>query len=638
MALCLCIASQLSAQTVSVEGGTIGATSFNAGAGVTPALEVSGNDANATNGYGFFVAGNATPSLNNQSPHTQISTGNADSRLTLKCGDPTDFAPRLQMLSGNDQGGTNNGAATFDYGSRNFNTTGTAFFSMRFMPTAGAPVEMFRASADASVAIGHQGGNVGIGTSSPAAKFHVMGDIRFEFGSPADGDVLSYDATSGNLEWSAMSGGGGGASALNDLSDVNASPAMGDVLSWDGSMWVASTLSGGGGSDTDWVQGSGTLTSEAGAYVGIGDENVGLGSLEIDGGASSDVPALTALYTLNDEGFSMIGEMFADSTAMDSSARVGVYGTTTVVPAGSAIIGSGVEGDAQGGQQALGVFGYAAFGDSLNAGVFGVGDSIGGPSAGVYGRCLDVVLDWGGFFAGDIGTTGSLFELSDARLKTNVEEVKNGLALVKELRPVTYNYQSNPHIDMNENRMQYGFIAQEVEDIMPGSTKAFQTPSTEFTRDEEGHLRPVARESAEYKALNYTQLIPVLTQAIQEQQEIIDAQAQELSEIKQLLVDAGLVEKNTADNVSVEGTMLYQNRPNPFNNTTEIPYFLKENTSAQIVVFEMATGAAVKTFEVSGQGHGKVTMEAGTLPSGSYTYSLMIDGKSVSSKIMLITK
>ena len=62
--------------------------------------------------------------------------------------------------------------------------------------------------------------------------------------------VLKTDG-SGNLSWTDMSSGGGGASALNDLSDVSISSlSSGQVLKYNGSNWVNdtdNTGSGGGG-------------------------------------------------------------------------------------------------------------------------------------------------------------------------------------------------------------------------------------------------------------------------------------------------------------------------------------------------------------------------------------------------------
>lgn len=64
--------------------------------------------------------------------------------------------------------------------------------------------------------------------------------------SPTDGQVLKYDnATS---KWVNGTGGGGGASSLNDLSDVTiTSPTAGQVLYFDGSKWINHEGGGSGG-------------------------------------------------------------------------------------------------------------------------------------------------------------------------------------------------------------------------------------------------------------------------------------------------------------------------------------------------------------------------------------------------------
>ncbi len=77
-------------------------------------------------------------------------------------------------------------------------------------------------------------------------------------------------------------------------------------------------------------------------------------------------------------------------------------------------------------------------------------------------------------------TTSTLFEfrqngawvnyttVSDARLKTNVQPVTQGLELVNQLNPVFYDWdRSNPKATSFEDKHQVGFIAQEVEKVLP---------------------------------------------------------------------------------------------------------------------------------------------------------------------------
>ena len=77
-------------------------------------------------------------------------------------------------------------------------------------------------------------------------------------------------------------------------------------------------------------------------------------------------------------------------------------------------------------------------------------------------------------------TSSSLFEfyengawvnyttVSDGRLKSNVEPVTNGLSLVQQLRPVFYDWnQNHPKSAAFKQKHQVGFIAQEVEQVLP---------------------------------------------------------------------------------------------------------------------------------------------------------------------------
>lgn len=81
------------------------------------------------------------------------------------------------------------------------------------------------------------------------------------FPGASSGDVLTYDGS----QWSsAPAGGGGGAEALNDLTDVTlTSPTNGQVLKYDGSNWINDAEGGGGATyaidestrtaDGDWL-------------------------------------------------------------------------------------------------------------------------------------------------------------------------------------------------------------------------------------------------------------------------------------------------------------------------------------------------------------------------------------------------
>ncbi|SIN72923.1 hypothetical protein [Agromyces cerinus] len=94
----------------------------------------------------------------------------------------------------------------------------------------------------------------GLKTVSDAFDALEAGDTTIGAATPADGDVLTYDTVTG---WgsAAPTGGGGGTSDLDDLTDVDVStvpPTDGQSLVFDtaDNLWKPATVSGGGGGAT----------------------------------------------------------------------------------------------------------------------------------------------------------------------------------------------------------------------------------------------------------------------------------------------------------------------------------------------------------------------------------------------------
>ncbi|MGE0764729.1 MAG: tail fiber domain-containing protein [Bdellovibrionales bacterium] len=66
------------------------------------------------------------------------------------------------------------------------------------------------------------------------------------------------------------------------------------------------------------------------------------------------------------------------------------------------------------------------------------------------------------FVDGTAGGTTGWIVASDLRLKKDIRQIQDPLKIIKKLRPVSYRYYSDP-----KNIIRYGFIAQEVEKILP---------------------------------------------------------------------------------------------------------------------------------------------------------------------------
>jgi hypothetical protein len=171
----------------------------------------------------------------------------------------------------------------------------------------------------------------------------------------------------------------------------------------------------------------------------------------------------------------------------------------------------------------VGVSGIAVAWSGNNKGVNAY--AYGGDAAyGLYSAAAGATQNWAGYFSGNVHVTGSLSWVSDARFKTNVRPLTQGLEKVMALRPKTYEMKAEEfkdRIHLAEGG-QYGLIAEEVEAVLPDLVMPVSAPP-ESAADVS---RKAGGESAtlSYKSVNYTALIPILVTAVQEQQKLIQAQ------------------------------------------------------------------------------------------------------------------
>jgi hypothetical protein len=88
---------------------------------------------------------------------------------------------------------------------------------------------------------------------------------------------------------------------------------------------------------------------------------------------------------------------------------------------------------------------------------------------------------------------------------------------------------------------------------------------------------------------------------------------------------------------TIDNPRLEQNQPNPFHENTTIRYYLPNGTrTASITIIDL-NGVQLKTFDLSGgRGVGQVLIGGGAFASGTYVYTLTVDGKQVDSKRMVL--
>jgi hypothetical protein len=104
--------------------------------------------------------------------------------------------------------------------------------------------------------------------------------------------------------------------------------------------------------------------------------------------------------------------------------------------------------------------------------------------------------------------------MSDASIKTNITGFSSAMDKIKLLNPVQYDFKADfqPSLtDKSKTSKQFGFLAQELQVVFPEIV----------TQREDGLL-----------GVRYTELIPVLVQALKEQQEQIDILNTRIAELE----------------------------------------------------------------------------------------------------------
>lgn len=119
---------------------------------------------------------------------------------------------------------------------------------------------------------------------------------------------------------------------------------------------------------------------------------------------------------------------------------------------------------------------------------------------------------------------------SDRRLKTAIKPLENSLEKLLRLQGVSYLWKEHPEAPLKD----FGFVAQEVEPIFP---------EVVFTNKVDG-----------YKGINYDRFVAILTEAIKEQQKIIERQENEISLVKMenKSLKAEMEQKNEAMNLRIK--------------------------------------------------------------------------------------
>ncbi|HEY6976412.1 MAG TPA: tail fiber domain-containing protein [Chitinophagaceae bacterium] len=301
--------------------------------------------------------------------------------------------------------------------------------------------------------------------------------------------------------------------------------------------------------------------------------------------------------------------------------------------------------------------GYGVYGNSYNGyGVYGTTTS--GYSAGYFhsvngyglGAASDKAAYAAVFFGGVYSNTG--FFTSDRNLKKNIEDFSSAMSIINRLKPKYYEFKTDAkyaglHLPDGKH---YGLLAQDLEQVLPNlvheenfhipvsNDDVVLQPKTADGKDINQYGKNTQSNKTEdinVKAVNYTELIPIMVKGMQEQNKIIQEQNDKIELLTQKL---NTIANNNSINIKLANAYLDQSIPNPVKNAAVINYNnIPANANARLMIYD-ATGKLLKQITLNKSGSGSVNVDVSSLGAGIYSYSLMLNNKLADTKTMEVAR
>jgi hypothetical protein len=250
-------------------------------------------------------------------------------------------------------------------------------------------------------------------------------------------------------------------------------------------------------------------------------------------------------------------------------------------------------------------------------------------AVGVYGSVTSPNAEqFAGFFNGRVGTN-SVYQSSDARLKDNIVDLNNGmLDKLNRINPKEYVFKNINGLNLPRGK-QVGVLAQEINEIFPELVIQSLSPA-ELTGGTNA-------DATKYLMVNYNGLIPYLIKGIQELSVKVEDQQREIDLLLSLTRNR---EQNNDEKIMPNPgeAALFQNHPNPFTIDTEIEMTLPETAiQASVIVYNLE-GKELKSIQVLDRGNTSIRLLGNELNAGMYLYVLLVDGKVIATKRLILTK
>jgi hypothetical protein len=243
------------------------------------------------------------------------------------------------------------------------------------------------------------------------------------------------------------------------------------------------------------------------------------------------------------------------------------------------------------------------------------------------GSGLNVVIANSGVNYGPINA--SAFNVaSDRRMKKEIVDINSDsyekyMGYIRNIESATFRYKAET--DAVRKCQHIGLIAQS----LPVELQSRITESpTEQSEDR------IAVNLADLSGLLVVGVKALDAKQIAYEKTIADLQAQ-IDILKQQQSQNSNGENKLNQNIE---NRLFQNQPNPFNQNTVIRFSLNAESQNAMIVIRDLNGGSIKQINVGKANNGQVVINASELKQGTYTYSLEVNGNSIDTKLMVVTK
>ena len=280
---------------------------------------------------------------------------------------------------------------------------------------------------------------------------------------------------------------------------------------------------------------------------------------------------------------------------------------------------------------------------------FGVLGALQGSQAGAAifgttsGKTLGLRVDerYAGYFDGNVKVTGSLQGNVVNSAEVNAKNTQT-------LRPINSALDgiasANPFMYIENAQVPGSGIGSVPDSTQTGTVAPISNPITSFGKSyyaldvnavKQRFPALIIKDAQGNEYVNYTQLVPILVQAITELKT-------ELDDLKEAVASSGTRKVNAATNIATntldEGRgSISQNTPNPFTGQSTVRVSVPDDASDAYVDILTLNGASVKRIPVS-NGLSEVSLSSFDFAPGTYLYTLVVNGKVTETRRMIVNR